>query len=428
VCIAAGGRDKLILQNFRGTATAPITFINSGGQVVFNGYSDFAIKVQNSRYFRVTGTGDSRYQYGFYVNGNYTYGLKAGWKSSDMEVDHIEVAQSNGGGMQLNSRSNCSNGSDNDYDYDDDGRIVGDLDDVVDNSFVQYNTEVHHNYIHDTHSEGFYIGSNRTVYAPYGQGKSGNGSGGCNSSPTWPLHPVLKGLRVYSNTVRRSGWDGINVKGTPSNCFVYSNEVYNDSTALRAGEEAGIMISLNSQCEVYNNLVKDGNSTGIQDTGIGGKIYNNLIINPGRGYPSSDTKGSGIQIYMGTQEKSFYVWNNTIIEPRSCGIVFTYLHGSDNRIQNNIIVDPGGYSTYGNRSFVFLSWQAQVNVSNNLNNRSIYEIDFVNPLSDNYALTSRSPAVNAGLNLSSWGITFDFKNTNRPQGAKFDIGAYEYVP
>lgn len=45
----------------------------------------------------------------------------------------------------------------------------------------------------------------------------------------------------------------------------------------------------------------------------------------------------------------------------------------------------------------------------------------------NFQLTAASPAVDAGMNLSSWGITNDLTGTSRPAGNAYDIGAYEYV-
>jgi hypothetical protein len=237
----------------------------------------------------------------------------------------------------------------------------------------------------------------------------------------------LKGLRVYSNTVRRTGWDSINVKGTPENCFVYSNEIYEDSTA-QTEEEGGINIALNSRCDVYNNFIRDGYSTGIKNSGIGGKIYNNLIVHPGRGKSSSDTKGSGIQVLMGSSDGSYHIWNNTIVEPRSVGINFSYIYGSDNRIQNNIIVDPGGYGAYGDRSYVFTSWQAKAEVSHNLKTRNLYDVNFVNALQNDFALNAGSPAIDAGLGLDLEGLTFDYQGMPRPQGSGFDIGAFEHSP
>jgi hypothetical protein len=429
VCIAAGGRGKLVLQNFRGTSTSPITFINSGGQVVFNGTSDFAIKVQNSRYFRVTGTGDSRYQYGFYINGTYSAGFNAGWKSSDLEVDHIEVANTHGNkgggpGMFLNTEANCSDGSDNDYDYDADGKVIGDLDDVVTQAnFIQYNTRLHHNYVHNSGGEAFYIGSNRTVYASYGQPQTPP----CpDNNPAYPLHPVLNGLWVYSNRIAHSGWDSVNVKGTPKECYVYDNVVTEDSAA-QIWEQAGINIGLNSKCDVYRNQVKDGFGTGIRSSGIGGNIYNNLVINPGRGYPVTDKRGSGIMLELGTVNNSFHVWNNSIINPKSYGIDFDYEFGSDNRIQNNIVVNPGAYSDVRDNSYVFKCSRCSASISANLKTLIIGDAKFVNPTIGDYSLLSTSPAVDAGINLSSNGITDDLLGVARPQGTTYDMGAYEFV-
>jgi hypothetical protein len=48
---------------------------------------------------------------------------------------------------------------------------------------------------------------------------------------------------------------------------------------------------------------------------------------------------------------------------------------------------------------------------------------FVNPAAGDYHLTAHSPAINAGTNV---GVAADLDGIARPQGAGFDIGAYEY--
>ncbi len=50
---------------------------------------------------------------------------------------------------------------------------------------------------------------------------------------------------------------------------------------------------------------------------------------------------------------------------------------------------------------------------------------FVNPAADDYHIRAGSPAIDAGLNV---GVTTDLEGTPRPQGAGYDIGAYEFTP
>jgi hypothetical protein len=428
VCISAGSRGYLTLQNFEGTASSPILFVNYGGLVLLNTPASgggFAITVKNSRYFRLTGTGDSAYEYGIKVDGPYSMGVKAGQKSSDMEIDHIEVANTTINGIRANTHSTCSDGSNNDYDYDGDGKKAYDLDDVVTKeNFTQYNTKLHDNFLHDIGQEGFYVGYNRTVYAPYAQGSPSN----CATPPTEPLNPVLKNVWIYSNLIQRTGTASVTVKGTPENCSIYSNRIYQSSTAFSQGQEGGIHLNLNAHCDVYNNFIKDSVAAGIIAAGTGGKIFNNIIVNSGGGFKSTEPRGSAIHVLSGTSETNYYVWNNSIVNPKSFGVYFTYRFGSDNRIQNNIIAHPGAYDAVGDSGYVYRSSKARVTVSSNLKYFNMDTFDFMNPFEDNYSLNSNSPAVDTGTDLSPYGISFDYSGVARAQGGAFDIGAYEYMP
>jgi hypothetical protein len=62
-----------------------------------------------------------------------------------------------------------------------------------------------------------------------------------------------------------------------------------------------------------------------------------------------------------------------------------------------------------------------VTVSNNLDNT---DPQFVNAAAFNFALLAGSPAIDAGVTLSY--VTNDFLGTSRPQGAAYDIGAFEF--
>ena len=50
---------------------------------------------------------------------------------------------------------------------------------------------------------------------------------------------------------------------------------------------------------------------------------------------------------------------------------------------------------------------------------------FVDPANDDFHLLFNSPAIDAGTNT---GVATDYDGTARPQGAAYDIGAYEYTP
>ncbi len=57
----------------------------------------------------------------------------------------------------------------------------------------------------------------------------------------------------------------------------------------------------------------------------------------------------------------------------------------------------------------------------------LWKVDpkFVNPSENDYHLQSISPAINAGVTISS--VANDYDGNSRPQGSAPDIGAYEYV-
>jgi hypothetical protein len=315
--------------------------VNSGGRVVITDSSKYGIVIRNSRYFRLTGSGDSSHQYGIEVSDVET-GVRAGWKSSDMEIDHLEVKSVAGQGILTSSKSSCEDGSDNSYDFDGDGRVAYDpADQISQANFTQFNTVIHNNFIHDIGDEALYIGSNRTVYADYSQGSPTN----CRRGSANPLHPLLKGVEIYFNTIQRTGRDAINVKGAPQGCRVHHNSITEDSMArMGNGQDGGIDIGLNSRCDVYNNVIQSGYGRGLSLNGIGGRVYNNLITDPGRGFDSDDRRASGIHVHMGTTGGSYEIFRNTIVSPRSFGIRFTYRTGSGHVIRDNEIFSPGNQS------------------------------------------------------------------------------------
>lgn len=418
VCIAAGRRGGLSLRNFKGTPEKPITFVNYGGQVIVDSKYSNGIHIQNSQFFRLTGTGTVGIDYGIKVIGSTNVGVGIGFKSSDFEIDHIEVTGIGGAGISAKTTSVCSDGSTNDYDYDGDSIVKGDPDDVVSReNFAQFNSVLHDNYIHHVGSEGFYIGSS-----------SYNGRDvSCSCGTETIYDPVLRGVSIYNNIVTDTSWDAIQVGSAAEACEVHHNRILRDSQGAVEHQQGGVMIDPGSMCDIHNNFIQDGGGPGIFIHGHGGsRIYNNVIVDAGQNASLRNNSGDGIAICSGGDPgNSVYVLHNTIIRPMSFGVGFSSSTGSDNRIHNNIIVDPGNYDLYGGDAYIQTWGYTNVIVTNNLTARIMTSVKFRDPASDDFSILSNSPAVDSGVNLLPGLVTTDYFGVGRPQGPGYDIGAYE---
>lgn len=422
VCLAPGSRGALAIRNFQGAPDNPITLTNFGGQVVIDSDTSHGILFQNSRFFRLTGSGASDIAYGIRIVDSVGTGVRVGYKSSDFEIDHVEVSGVDGAGISAKSKAVCSDGSSNNYDYDADGKELGDLDDVVNrDNFTQYDFAFHDNYIHDVGSEGLYVGSSF-----YQEGRDLN----CDSGPETAYDPIIKGVNVYDNIVTNTGWDGIQVGSATKKCNIHHNVIVGDSRKDRSDQQSGVMNNPGSVCNIYNNFVKDGGGPGIYVQGNGGNvIYNNVIVNAGRDEPVGNNGGDGIAVMRGSNPgNSIYVLNNTIITPKNFGIKFPSDQGSDSRIQNNIIVAPGNYDSYGEEAYIQTWGLESTTISNNLTGQTLAGMRFVNPALHNYSIGAGSPAVDSGIDCGLDMAVRDYVGVPRPQGTGYDIGAYEFVP
>ena len=325
-----------------------------------------------------------------------------------------------GAGISSKTKAVCSDGSTNDYDYDGDGITRGDLDDVVNrDTFTQFESVFHDNYVHNVGTEGLYIGSSF-----YSVGKEVR----CDSGAETVYDPVLEGVDIYNNRIADTGWDGIQVGSATQRCAIHHNRIRKDSRAEQRYQRSGVMNNPGSVCNIYSNFIKDGFGPGIYVQGNGGNIlYNNVIVNAGQNKDVGSTGGDGIHNRTGSNPgNSVYVLNNTIVNPRTFGVRFASKKGSDNRIQNNIIVSPGNYESYGEDAYVQTEEYTNVTVSHNLSRQVLVDVKFKDPAMENYSIRRDSPAVDSGTDPYLKTVTTDYTGKVRPQGVSYDIGAYEY--
>jgi hypothetical protein len=248
---------------------------------------------------------------------------------------------------------------------------------------------------------------------------------------------LLEGVKVYNNIIKYSGWDGIQVSSAYKSCQVYDNIVLFDSQAEYVNQMSGIIMGGGSDCDCYNNYIADGKGDGIENHGLGGKrVFNNIIVNAGVTYAPNETgttkmkHGIFVSDVSALPDRSFYIQNNTIINPKSDGIRFASVKSKNNLISSNAIIGPGNFDTYENGNTQFKGVDSYVmipdkNTSILLKNNYFARNALNAGLDFDYSLLKNSPLIKAGYSGQTF-ISFDFKYHPRPLNSPPDIGAYEY--
>lgn len=382
ICLMAGVKQSLRIFNFQGSANNYLVFKNCGGQLVLsNSTGNYGISVQNSKYFRLTGTGDSNFLYGIKVSQSGSMGVTLGTYSTDYELDHLELANTGFAGIMSKTEPDCN---------------VRDL-----RSFVQRNTYFHDNYIHHTGGEGFYVG-----YTAY---PSGTKQCGGQTVTVYPHR--LEGVAIYRNLLENTGWDGIQLGSTTADGAIYENIVENFGTANQFGQSNGLQLSAGVVADVYDNWLSTGPGNGMAVFGAGGNlIYNNVILDAGASGIFCDDRYT-------TPGEGFHFINNTFVRPAVNGMRMYSDESTGNVFYNNIVADPGQACVH------LLHTNIDWSESNNLCAATVAEVGFVAPLSGNYHLDPDSPACGAGRDVSMYGITHDHDGLSR--AAPHDIGAFE---
>jgi hypothetical protein len=383
---------KLLFKNIVGTASQPVIIKNCGGTAYVNGTGQsYSIKTENSRYFRITGGNVSK-NYGIKVTGGHL-GITLDKLSTNFEVDHVEVMKVGFAGVMAKTDPSC-----------DKTTLRG--------NFVMQNVSLHDNYVHDTGGEGFYIGNSFFEK-------------GVQTSCGLRLPHEIHNVKIYNNVIKNAGWEAIQLGCATKGAAVYNNTIENYGLANRNSQNNGVQLGAGTGGTFYNNFIKNGKGNGLILMGIGDNVvHNNVIVNAGAHGIFCDERY--------TPGPGFKFINNTIVNPKLDGIRLYADLVPMNLIINNIVVNPGSYSTYkyprtGSDAYVYtLSKNVKLQMSNNYFTRSVAAVKFANAGAFNYRLTSGSPTLNKGKSITSYNIPKDFYKQTRLKGRAYDIGASEY--
>ncbi|MEI8099217.1 MAG: T9SS type A sorting domain-containing protein [Sediminibacterium sp.] len=398
IFLEAGIRNKLLIRNFTGSVQKPITFINKAGIVNISTDDYYGISISNCRYFRFSGMGTSTDYYGIQITKVLVgAGMGISSMSSDIEIDHILIKNCLTAGIYAKTDPTCTNN-------------------VSRETFTQFNTIIHDNYISNVGNEGMYIGSS------FYSGMTIN----CNGKDSIVMPPILDGVKIYNNIVKSTGWDGIQVSSASKNCQIYNDSIINDSQAEVSSQMSGIIMGGGSKCDCFNNFISDGKGDGIENHGLGGtNIYNNIIVNAGISYyPNDPTKmkhGIFISDVSVMKDSSFNIIFNNIINAKTDGIRFQSINSKNNLIASNLIFHSGTYNIPSliDNYVVIPNALSDVLLKNNFFTKNIQDAGI--SLTD-YTILPGSPLIKKAY-YNNMGVQFDFKYTPRPTGVISDIGA-----
>ena len=399
ICLTPGSTQRLVFNNLKGSATNYIKITNCGGQtLVGSATANTAINFSNSQFIHLTGAGDPNTLYGIKVPESKasSMGVSAYNLSSDFQIDHLEITKVGFAGIMVKSdpSPDCLN------------KIYERP------NFTMQNINIHDNYIHDISGEGIYCGNSfypgTSIY--------------CGS--TQYCHEV-RSVKVHHNIFENTGWEAIQIGAGVDDINVYDNKVTNYGQANVSGQNGGIQLGQGATGRIYNNIVKGGSGRAIFMGGIGNyTIFNNILI-------SNGVAGSAAAISMSITKTPLptdivptnfagpvRIINNTFID-ETFGSIKESLPGPlGNVLFNNLIVG-------GAPAWLSLRGDTDWTKSNNVYIANIADAKFVNPALDDYRLATGSPAINAGKDVSAYGVTFDHEGKPRPVGAIWDVGAFE---
>lgn len=408
ICLQAGLKPFIYFTKINGDSLNPVVIMNTNGTVIVQNTSyNYGIKFAQSSYFRLTGAGIDSLEYGIKIlqTKTGTNGLTLDEKSTNFEVDHLEISNTGFAGIMCKTDPKC------------------DLSTNAGN-FTMRDVRIHDNYIYNTGGEGMYIG--HSYYSGYNTT--------CNGQPAILYPHEIKGLRVYHNRVEGTWYDGIQIGCANEDCEIYENTVLNYGTGSNNSHITGIQLGGGTTGKCYNNFVSGGMGTGIMVFGLGNiVIANNVIENAGLNYFPNDPTKRVYGIYIGEREtwagSYFNLVNNTIVNVKTDGIRFANQNSTNNKIANNIIINPGSLGSYTTtaKSYIYPETGVSINCSNNFTEPDTTNIRFRNPENGNYRLKEDSPAKDMGIDATNFGVTFDYDSLLRPQYNQFDIGACEFT-
>jgi hypothetical protein len=234
--------------------------------------------------------------------------------------------------------------------------------------------------------------------------------------------PVIRGNIVWGNSgngIHMNGDASLGGDGIISNALVENNIIYDNGVTGGSGINCdGVQNS-----RFQNNLLYNNHASGISLYRIdgGGPSINNVVVNNTVLMASNGRWALNIQ-HASTGNQ---VFNNVLLNLHPTrGSIDISSNSLPGFVSNNNVV-MNRFTTNGGSSVITLAaWRTATGQDMNSRLATPAEV-FVDPATNDYRPKAGGPAVDNGT--ATQAPLFDLANAVRPQGAGFDIGAYEFV-
>lgn len=387
ICISGGEREFLRIYEMVGTADAPITIKNCGGQVLIdNADRGYGLTLDGSSFVRVTGSGDDAFDYGFRVRASregpdYSAScIAAGGMSTNYEIDHIEAYDCGFAGVTAKTDPNC------------DARDL--------RNFVQRDSRLHHLYLHNTGGEGIYFGS--TGFP--------SRTGNCDGADV-DLYPhTHEGVYIHDNIIEDTGWDGAQIGVSPRDCYFYRNRISRVGLEMVQYQMQGLQVGGGSRCEIFDNFIAHGPAIGLIVLDAADTIVRNNVF-----YDFLDGIYINDRDSAVTDGARYLVAHNTVVEIEDRGITLFGSRSVGNLVVNNLIAASAGTP---------LGFSVDGTEEGNLVLDTVAEALFVDTESEDFALAEGSPAIDAGVATVLNEVSVDQRSA--PRDSAPDAGAFEF--
>jgi hypothetical protein len=270
--------------NIHGQPGCPVTIINSGnGQVrMING-----ISIDGCSYIKVTGSGNSLFQYGLFIQDTMALfdnggpGVAIMNKSKNIEVERIFIHKKRYGFL-IKNEADC---------------------DQSINAWILDSMNIHDNKIVNMGSEGMYIGSTDpdNLQRPVT----------CGGVVYFYKPGQLANVSVYNNIIDSCGRPGIQFSnGRTGQNEIFNNRITNIGTQFDAQQGNAISLGGYSRAYIHDNHIDSTFADGIRSDGSGiSRLENNYIGHPGIIFNHTNTTVQAIFIYTyATNPKDSTFW------------------------------------------------------------------------------------------------------------------------